>query len=49
MAGGEANVFGAYEAETQFSELLERAALGEEITITRDGAAMKPSFVIDCE
>lgn len=28
---------GAYEAKTHFSELLERAANGEEITITRRG------------
>jgi prevent-host-death family protein len=28
---------GAYEAKTHFSELLERAAGGEEITITRHG------------
>lgn len=28
---------GAYEAKTHFSELLERAAKGEEITITRRG------------
>lgn len=28
---------GSYEAKTHFSELLERAAKGEEITITRRG------------
>ena len=28
---------GAYEAKTHFSELLDRAAAGEEITITRHG------------
>jgi prevent-host-death family protein len=28
---------GAYEAKTHFSELLERAATGEQITITRHG------------
>lgn len=28
---------GAYEAKTHFSELLEKAASGEEITITRHG------------
>jgi prevent-host-death family protein len=31
------NVVGAYEAKTHFSELLERVASGEEITITRHG------------
>jgi prevent-host-death family protein len=31
------NVVGAYEAKTHFSELLERVADGEEITITRHG------------
>jgi prevent-host-death family protein len=29
---------GAYEAKTHFSELLERVAAGEEVTITRHGA-----------
>jgi prevent-host-death family protein len=29
---------GAYEAKTHFSELLERVAAGEELTITRHGA-----------
>ena len=31
------NTVGAYDAKTRFSELLERAATGEEITITRHG------------
>ena len=31
------SVVGAYNAKTHFSELLERAAGGEEITITRHG------------
>ena len=31
------NAVGAYDAKTRFSELLERAAGGEEITITRHG------------
>ena len=29
---------GAYEAKTHFSELLERVAAGEEVTITRHGS-----------
>lgn len=32
-----ANTVGAYEAKTRFSQLLERVAAGEEITITRHG------------
>jgi prevent-host-death family protein len=31
------NSVGAYEAKTRFSQLLERVAAGEEITITRHG------------
>jgi prevent-host-death family protein len=31
------NTVGAYEAKTRFSQLLERVAAGEEITITRHG------------
>ncbi|MCY2965015.1 MAG: type II toxin-antitoxin system prevent-host-death family antitoxin [Planctomycetota bacterium] len=31
------NVVGAYEAKTRLSELLDRVALGEEITISRHG------------
>jgi prevent-host-death family protein len=34
----DANLVGAYEAKTHFSELLERVAAGEQITITRHGA-----------
>lgn len=37
MANTIANSVGAYDAKTRFSELLERAANGEEITITRHG------------
>jgi prevent-host-death family protein len=37
MATSDATQFGAYEAKTHFSELLERAAAGEQITITRHG------------
>lgn len=36
----EPSVIGAYEAKARFSELLERAAQGEEITITRHGNAV---------
>ena len=32
-----ANFVGAYEAKTHFSELLERVAAGEQVTITRHG------------
>jgi prevent-host-death family protein len=32
-----ANVVGAYEAKTHFSELLEKVESGEEITITKHG------------
>jgi len=34
----DANLVGAYEAKTHFSELLERVSAGEQITITRHGA-----------
>jgi prevent-host-death family protein len=34
------NVVGAYDAKTHFSELLARVAKGEEVTITRHGAAI---------
>jgi prevent-host-death family protein len=37
MATSDSSIVGAYEAKTHFSELLERAAGGEEITITRHG------------
>jgi prevent-host-death family protein len=37
MTDGDANTIGAYEAKTHFSELLERVALGEELTITKHG------------
>jgi prevent-host-death family protein len=38
MKTSEGNSVGAYEAKTHFSQLLERVAAGEEITITRHGA-----------
>lgn len=38
MVGSDANLVGAYDAKTHFSELLERVAAGEQITITRHGA-----------
>ena len=37
MKTSEATIVGAYEAKTRFSQLLERVAAGEEITITRHG------------
>ena len=40
MAIGESNIIGAYEAKTHFSELLERVAQGEELTITKHGASV---------
>ncbi|MBI4864542.1 MAG: type II toxin-antitoxin system Phd/YefM family antitoxin [Candidatus Riflebacteria bacterium] len=38
MKSSGANTVGAYDAKTHFSELLERVARGEEITITRHGS-----------
>ncbi len=38
MESSDANLVGAYDAKTHFSELLERVAAGEQITITRHGA-----------
>lgn len=38
MSEPSASVVGAYVAKTHFSELLERVAAGEEITITRHGS-----------
>jgi len=38
---------GAYEAKTRFSELLERAARGETITVTKYGAPMAQLGPID--
>ena len=37
MENSDANLVGAYDAKTHFSELLERVAAGEQITITRHG------------
>jgi prevent-host-death family protein len=37
MNSADGNIVGAYEAKTRFSQLLERVASGEEITITRHG------------
>ncbi len=37
MSSSDANTVGAYEAKTRLSQLLERVAAGEEITITRHG------------
>lgn len=37
MKNSDASTVGAYEAKTHFSQLLERVAVGEEITITRHG------------
>lgn len=34
----DSNTFGAYEAKTHLSELLEKVEAGEEITITKHGA-----------
>jgi len=38
---------GAYEAKTRFSELLERAARGETITVTKHGAPVAQLGPID--
>ena len=40
MEASGARVVGAYDAKTHFSELLDRVAAGEEITITRHGSAV---------
>ena len=40
MESSKLNAVGAYEAKTKFSQLLERVAAGEEITITRHGNAV---------
>jgi prevent-host-death family protein len=37
MDNAPTNLVGAYDAKTHFSELLERVAAGEQITITRHG------------
>jgi prevent-host-death family protein len=37
MSLPQTNTYGAYEAKTHFSELLEKVASGEEITITKHG------------
>lgn len=37
MNVSDVSIIGAYDAKTRFSELLERVAGGEEITITRHG------------
>ncbi|NUQ61938.1 MAG: type II toxin-antitoxin system prevent-host-death family antitoxin [Pirellulales bacterium] len=37
MKSSDATILGAYDAKTHFSELLERVAAGEELTITRNG------------
>lgn len=38
MTRAKPNSFGAYEAKTRFSELLERVERGQEVTITRHGS-----------
>jgi prevent-host-death family protein len=46
------STIGAYEAKTKFSELLERVAKGERVTITRHGrpvAEMRPARQHDPE
>ena len=54
MKTSEANIVGAYEAKTRFSQLLERVAAGEEITITRHGnpvarlVPVLPAYSIEC-
>jgi len=37
MASRETNTFGAFAAKTHFSELLEKVAAGQEVTITKHG------------
>jgi prevent-host-death family protein len=40
MTKKQRNTIGAYDAKTHFSELLEKVESGQEITITRHGAAV---------
>lgn len=40
MGSRQANIIGAYDAKSRFSELLERVEHGEELTITRHGTAV---------
>jgi prevent-host-death family protein len=47
MQTPEAKYVGAYEAKTHFSELLERVAAGEQITITRHGAPVARLVPVD--
>lgn len=52
MSSTETDVIGAFEAKTRFSELLERVAHGEEITITRHGtpvARLVPTQTVPTE
>ena len=47
MERSDANLIGAYDAKTHFSELLERVVAGEQITITRHGAPVARLVPID--
>jgi prevent-host-death family protein len=53
MKTSDMSTVGAYEAKTQFSQLLERVVAGEEITITRHGNPVarlvpaRPTFSIE--
>jgi prevent-host-death family protein len=47
MEASEAKYIGAYDAKTHFSELLERVAAGEQITITRHGAPVARLVPVD--
>jgi prevent-host-death family protein len=47
MKNPDANLVAAYDAKTHFSELLERVAAGEQITITRHGAPIARLVPVD--
>jgi prevent-host-death family protein len=47
MDKSDLNLVGAYEAKTHFSELLERVAAGEQITITRHGSPVARLVPVD--
>ncbi len=47
MERSDANLVGAYDAKTHFSELLDRVVAGEQITITRHGAPVARLVPVD--
>jgi prevent-host-death family protein len=47
MERSDANLVGAYDAKTHFSELLDRVVAGEQITITRHGVPVARLVPVD--